>query len=140
MSIIFHLFGLEVNEFINNVEAKKNTIQSLKDVQLFSDVKHSPQKIRNNDIACIHDEDYEKLIISLSSSFVKYGNGIPIYDFEVLQHKLTTKLYGKKRLITDKNQFSNIQFSGEVFTRMGRYSNYLTEVRDSGANKMLPNP
>lgn len=64
--------------------------------------------------------------MSLSSNFVKYGNGIPLYDFEVMQHKLTTKLYGKKRMITDIKQFNNIQFSGEAFTRMGKYSNYLT--------------
>ena len=50
-------------------------------MQLFSDTKYSPQKIEDNDIVNIAEEEYEGLILSLSSSFVKYGNGIPLYDF-----------------------------------------------------------
>lgn len=68
---------------------------------------------------------------------MKYGNGIPLYDFEGIQHILTTELYGKKRLVSDQNQFINIQFSGEAFTQMAKYSNYLTEVREAGASKSL---
>jgi len=119
------------------MEAKKQTIMQMKDVQLFSDNQYLPQKITGNDIIRLDTNTIEDFVAASSSSSVKYSNGIPLYNFDLIQYKLTNKLYGKKRLVTDIKHYSNVQFSGECFTRAGKYSNYITEVRQAGANRSL---
>lgn len=71
---------------------------------------------------------------------MKYSNGIPLYNLDLIQYKLTNELYGKKRLVTDMKHYINVQFSGESFSRAGKYSNYITEVRQIGAHKLLNDP
>ena len=109
----------------------------MKDVQLFSDNQYLPLKITGNDIIRLDNEAIEQLIGASSSSSVKYSNGIPLYNFDLIQYKLTNMLYGKKRLISDLKHYTNVQFVGEAFTRAGKYSNYITEVRQVGANRPL---
>lgn len=137
MSGVMHLFAAAHNELIMTIEAKKQTITQMKDVQLFSDNQYLPQKITANDIIRLDTGAIEDYIAASSSSSVKYSNGIPLYNFDLIQYKLTNKLYGKKRLVTDMKHYSNVQFSGESFTRAGKYSNYITEVRQVGANRPL---
>jgi hypothetical protein len=123
---VLHLFAVAHNELITTIEAKKQTIPQMKDVQLFSDNQYLPQKINSNDIIKIATEDLEDLVAASSSSSVKYSNGIPLYNLDLIQYKLTNQLYGKKRLVTDMKHYTNVQFSGEGFTRAGKYSNYIT--------------
>ena len=109
----------------------------MKDVQLFSENQYLPQKITGNDIIRLDTKAIETLVASSSSSSVKYSNGIPLYNFDLIQYKPTNGLYGKKRLVTDMKHYSSVSFAGEGFTRAGKYSNYITEVRQAGANRAL---
>ena len=137
MSGVMHLFAAAHNELITTIEAKKQTITQMKDVQLFSDKQYLPQKITANDIIRLDTETIEDLVAASSSSSVKYSNGIPLYNFDLIQYKLTNGLYGKKRLVTDLKHYNSVSFAGEGFTRAGKYSNYITEVRQAGANRPL---
>ena len=109
----------------------------MKGVQLFSDRKYLPQRINGNDIIRLDSDDIEELVKYCSSSSVKYGNSIPLYNFDLIQYRLINMLYGKKRLVTDLKHYTNVHFGGEAFTRGGKYSNYITEVRQMGANRAL---
>jgi hypothetical protein len=75
------------------------------------------------------------LVVACSSNSIQYG--IPLYNFDLIQYKLTHLLSGKKRLIKDMSHYISVQFTGETFMRSGKYSNYITEVRKAGANRSL---
>lgn len=112
LSGVMHLFAASHNQLIKDIEDMKQGVPEMRDVQMFPERKYLPQKITENDILRMDESSIEKYVNNCSSSSVKYGNGIPLYNFELIQYKLTNMLYGKKRLIEDMKHYINVQFGG----------------------------
>ena len=62
-----------------------------------------------------------------------------VYDFDRIQLALILQIIGKKLLLLDMSLFNNVQFIGETFSKQGKYSDYITQIRKFDLNHPIPN-
>lgn len=78
----------------------------------------------------------EELVVASASSSVKYGDCNPVYNLDLIQDELVTKLYGKRRFTADVKHYASVQYAGTI-SGNSNSSSIVTDLRMAGFNEEI---